>query len=358
MKTAIIIPALNPDYRLAELVSQIRRISDDAVIIVNDGSSAGHRALFSQLEDGESCIVTHHPRNLGKGAALKTGIRLALETYPGLTGFVTADADGQHRAEDIVRVSNDLMLHPGGIILGTRNLNAPQVPFKSRWGNRITSDVFRLCTGVSCPDTQTGLRAFPSSLAEFCLSVPGERYEYEMNVLLAAAREHIPLVMLPVSTVYYGGNRSSHFRAVRDSALIYGNILGSLLRFSLSSLTCAAADVSLFTLFTSAAVFGGTPVGILASTVTARCLSGALNFTLNKKWSFGSQGRGSRQAAMYGALFLTQMFLSFSLVTLLSALPVNLTFIKMFTDCCLFAGSYYVQKNLIFKTGSARRADA
>jgi glycosyltransferase involved in cell wall biosynthesis len=357
MKTAIIIPALNPDYRLAELVSRIRRISDAAVVVVNDGSSAGHRALFALLEDGKNCIVARHSRNLGKGAALKTGIRLALECYPGLTGFVTADADGQHRAEDIVRLSNDLRLHPGSIILGTRDLTAPQVPFKSRWGNRITSGVFRLCSGVGCPDTQTGLRAFPVGLTEFLLSVPGERYEYEMNVLLAAAREHIPLVMLPVSTVYFGDNRSSHFRAVRDSALIYGNILGSLLRFSLSSLTCAAADVTLFTLFTGEAAFSGSPEGILAATVTARCLSGVLNFTLNKKWSFGSQGGGSRQAAMYGALFLAQMLLSFSLVTLLSALPVNLTLIKMFTDCLLFTGSYYVQKNLIFKAGAARRAD-
>lgn len=52
------------------------------------------------------------------------------------------------------------------------------------------------------------------------------------------------------------------------------------------------------------------------------------------------------------------MVLSFCLVALLSALPVNLTLIKMFTDCCLFGGSYYVQKNLIFKAGEARRADA
>lgn len=242
MKTAVIIPVLNPDHTLAELVAQIRKISDAAVVIVNDGSEAGRRSLYAQLEDGERCIVTHHPRNLGKGAAVKTGIRLAMETYPDLECIVTADAGFKYRAEDIVRVSNSLLLHPEGIVLGIRDFSAPQIPFQRRFGNRFTSLVFRLCTHVGCSDTRTGLRAFPAGLAEFCLSVPGEQYEYEMNLLLAAAREHIPFTMLPVSWSRCESGRSPRFPTARDSALILGNIFRFLLRSGRSAFSYERAD--------------------------------------------------------------------------------------------------------------------
>lgn len=358
MTTAIIIPALNPGRKLEELIRRLQKISDSPIVLVDDGSGGEARELLARLDDGVHCFTVRHPSNLGKGAALKTGIRFALETFPELSGFITADADGQHRAEDIIRVKNDLLLNPDAVILGVRDLNAPQVPFKSRWGNRITSWVFERCTHVRCGDTQTGLRGFPASRAAFCLSAAGNRYEYEMNVLLAAAKSGLTILSLPISTVYENENKGSHFHPVRDSALIYGSIFAPFLRFGASSLLCAGADLSAFTLFASIGTLGVSTAGILFSTVSARLLAGALNFMLNKRWSFSNREKSAPQALVYAGLFSAQLLTSWLMVSALSVLPVSITLVKAMVDCFLFSGSYLVQKNLIFKPGILQKADA
>jgi glycosyltransferase involved in cell wall biosynthesis len=224
MKTAIIIPALNPDNKLINIVDKLKKISKSAIVIVDDGSRDDCRVLFKLLEDKYSCIVCRHIVNMGKGAALKTGIRRATQMYPELLGVVTADADGQHLSEDIVRIEDALPDFPESLILGMRNFSGADVPKKSRLGNRITSFIFLICTKIHCPDTQTGLRGIPISLIDFCLSVSGERFEYETNLLIAAAKKGIHLEMLPISTVYLENNHSSHFHPVKDSVRIYYNI--------------------------------------------------------------------------------------------------------------------------------------
>lgn len=343
MKTAIIIPSLNPDQRLIDLVKELQA-GGSAIVIVDDGSQPSCRTIFDLLENHYHCAVCRHPQNLGKGAALKTGIRRALKQYPELSGVVTADADGQHTAEDIARIAGALPDHPQSLILGTRDFSLQGVPFKSRWGNRITALIFYLGTGIRCPDTQTGLRGIPSPLAEFCLSVPGSRFEYEMNMLTAAAKERVPFTLMPISTVYMENNRTSAFHAVKDSARIYYH----LLKFGLSSLACAAVDLTAFSLLTHT-LFGRSAAGILAATVTARCFSGILNFTLNKKWCFESKGGYLSQALKYSALFCTQLLSSWALVSLLSDLPVSLTLLKGLVDSGLFILSYFIQKKYIFR---------
>lgn len=228
---ALIIPALKPDERLVQLVKEVRAIAPNLqIVVVDDGSGPACGHLFDQLKFMYDCILCRHPENYGKGAAIKTGIGHMKQRCPGCAGYITADADGQHRPVDILNVAKALGRHPGHLILGTRDFSRKQVPFKSRWGNRITSGVFHLTTGTACPDTQTGLRGIPARYAELALDVPGERFEYEMSFLMAAARQSIPFMEVPIGTIYLDGNRSSHFRPVRDSARIYGIILGYLAR--------------------------------------------------------------------------------------------------------------------------------
>ncbi len=225
MNSAIIIPALNPDQKLISLVKRLREMDTSLIVIVNDGSRTNCSPIFDKLESEYHCAICQHPENRGKGAALKTGIRYAASIYPQCAGYVTADADGQHTPEDIVRVAEVLEKNPRYLVLGTRNFSERNVPFKSRWGNRITSWVFRQSTGVRCPDTQTGLRGIPSEFTAACLAVPGDRFEYEMNMLLEAAGEGVRFLKVPIATVYLENNRSSHFHAVKDSFRIYANIL-------------------------------------------------------------------------------------------------------------------------------------
>lgn len=179
-----------------------------------------HRAVFEAVKRISGATVLHQAQNGGKGNALKAGFQKVLTDFAECTGIVTADADGQHDAEDIARVATALTEQPQKLILGARR-PVPEMPFRSRFGNALTRHVFRAATGVMLADTQTGLRGIPKSLLPELLAVRGERYEYEMAMLLhLCSAGHSP-VEVPIRTIYDAGNRSSHFRPVQDSAHVY-----------------------------------------------------------------------------------------------------------------------------------------
>ncbi len=224
MKPIVIIPAYNPDEKLIDLVVKLQNM-DMQIIVVNDGSKTECRYIFEALKDNFVCEICTHEKNMGKGAALKTGIRYAAKNYPESCGYVTADADGQHAAKDIFRVADSLEKHPASFVLGTRDFHDKNIPFKSRWGNRITSFVFLLTSGKKCADTQTGLRGIPSEFLNNCLSIPGNNYEYEMNTLLKIAHDGRQFISVPIETIYLDDNKSSHFNPVKDSVRIYTNIV-------------------------------------------------------------------------------------------------------------------------------------
>jgi glycosyltransferase involved in cell wall biosynthesis len=190
-KPVIVIPAYRPDGRLPALITELAEKSELPIIVVDDGSGPEYAGIFKGLKTLYGCSVCAHSNNRGKGAALKTGIREAMRLSPGASGVVTADADGQHAPEDVFRVAAALDTYQDTLILGARDFFGGSVPFKSRWGNRITASVFRRATGARVCDTQTGLRGIPMSFAQISLNIPGERFEYEFNVLLRAAKDRI-----------------------------------------------------------------------------------------------------------------------------------------------------------------------
>lgn len=342
MKPIVIIPALNPDEKLVTLVEKLKEY-ELTTIIIDDGSTPGYEIIFDILREKLGTIVCVHSGNMGKGVALKTGIAYAAKVYPDAPGYVTADADGQHTPGDILKVARLLEKNPGNFILGTRDFNNEKIPFKSKWGNRITSLAYFLTTRERCPDTQTGLRGIPVSWTKEVLEISGDRYEYEMNVLLEAGKSRIPFVEIPIETIYLNKNKASHFHAIKDSARIYLNIL----KFSLSSFVSAIVDNSVFTLLIQIA-FGTTSLGILEATIIARVMSGGVNYILNKHWVFQNKDREGKVALQYAILFISQMLLSWFFVSSLSSLSVHLTLVKICVDVGLFFGSYFIQKNLIF----------
>ena len=344
MNIAVLIPSLDPNERLGTLVSALRQRGVTQLVVIDDGSAARTQPIFD-LCASLGCIVVHHDRNRGKGEALRTGLRAARERFPNLAGVVTADGDGQHRVNDILRVAHALETTASGLILGTRDFSGSHIPFRSRFGNRFSSLFFRLSVGVSCPDTQTGLRGIPAALFDFALSVSGSRYEYEMNLLFSAAQQHIPLRYIPIETVYEDNNSVSHFRPLRDSARIYA----APLRFAIASLSSFFIDILLFYLFT-VLLPSRTAQAILAATFGARVCSGVYNFLLNRHWSFSStRDSWHAQGIRYLILFLCQMLVSGSAVWLLSFLPLPLTLIKILVDTMLFCISYFIQHNWVFR---------
>ncbi len=343
MKPVVIIPALNPDEKLIELAEGLRE-AGLKIVVVNDGSSRQCDEIFQLLKTKYNCDICIHKINMGKGAALKTGIRFAAFNYPDSCGYVTADADGQHAPCDIVKVAAEVEKNPHCLILGSRDFSERNVPFKSRWGNRITSLVFKLSTGQKCPDTQTGLRGIPAKYTKQCLAAQGDKFEYEMNMLMEFGKTGIAIVHVPIATIYLENNKFSHFHPMRDSVLIYFNIL----KYSISSLVCAMIDLTLFTVFMNL-VFSDASAGIIIATIIARVMSGYVNFMLNKHWVFGSKNSNKMEMLKYSVLFCSQMMLSGFFVTVLSHISVHLTLIKILVDSTLFFLSYQIQKNFIFQ---------
>lgn len=182
MKPVVIIPVLNPEIGLVMLIEKLTQ-KGLKTVLVDDGSDKNIE-IFDMLLENFQCRLCRHGENRGKGAALKTGMAYGAAIYPETCGFITADADGQHTADDIESVADAVEHNHNSVVLGVRNFGGKGIPIKSMAGNRITSLVYLLSTGKWCQDTQTGLRGFPSKYKKLCLETPGERYEYEHSSYL------------------------------------------------------------------------------------------------------------------------------------------------------------------------------
>ena len=136
---AVVVPALSPGDNFVPYVEKILAKGFNRVVIVNDGSPKKFDQVFSTLEDLPGVKILQHQRNLGQGASLKSAYRLILEERGTVQGVVTADADGQHSIEDVVRLANSLSLNDSEaeVIIGSRALQSSDIPWKSRLGNSI-----------------------------------------------------------------------------------------------------------------------------------------------------------------------------------------------------------------------------
>ncbi len=334
-----LIPAYCPDKRLIELVRTLKEMSF-SVLVVNDGSKKETEAIFQAI--AQDAVVLTHKQNRGKGAALKTGLSYIRDRFSPPYVVVTADADGQHLPEDILRVSEGAQNHPNCLVLGSRFIGM-DAPLRSRVGNGITRLIFRLSTGNAIYDTQTGLRGFGSGLVDDMLSVKGERYEYEMNVLLHLKQKKIQTEEVPIQAVYLDHNTSSHFHPVKDSFRIYKEIL----RFSASSLLSFLIDYAFFCVLM--ALTGMT----VLSNVLARIVSASVNFTLNKSFVFGSRVRFLQAAAKYFALAVVILICNTCILKLLIASGIPYMLAKILTETVMFIFSWTVQRFLVFKEAKA-----
>ncbi len=216
----IIIPTLEPTARIVGLVDDLRCQGFEHIVIVDDGSDERIFAPIFESLERRGCQVLHHGSNLGKGAAIKTGISHARASFPLALGFITVDGDGQHLACDVRALAERAEQLPGALVLGTRSFSEAGVPLRSRLGNAVSSLAFKLACGVACADTQTGLRVIPRGLADEALSCPGERFEYEMAFLMLSSMQGRAIEQVRISTVYLDANKGSHFDAIHDSARV------------------------------------------------------------------------------------------------------------------------------------------
>lgn len=210
----VIIPAYQPDHELEKIADQLWQCGN-MTVVVDDGSGAAYQEIFEKIQD--ISVVLHHKENQGKGAAIRTALHYIHNEVWDQDVIGIMDADGQHLTEDMQKLLNEAARFPGALILGVRKFGKG-VPLKSKVGNAMASALFYLITGKKVSDTQTGLRAFDMALAERFRHIPGDRYEYEMNMLTESCRTGIPVREVEIHTIYHDKRNScSHFRPLQDA---------------------------------------------------------------------------------------------------------------------------------------------
>jgi glycosyltransferase involved in cell wall biosynthesis len=344
VKPAFLIPAYEPTPEFPKLVDELIALGAERIIVVDDGSRPEAAAIFGELES-KGATVVRHAVNLGKGRALKTGLnRFLVDAKPGSPGVVTLDADGQHLPKDVMRVALELERDPASLHLGVRPFGG-SVPLRSKVGNEVTRFVFGVLTNLWVRDTQTGLRGLPVALVPDLISVSGERYDYEIGVLLKCKEKRIPLKQHPIATIYVDDNRGSHFNPILDSMRIYF----VLLRFVSSSVTTSLVDFAVFTLALS--WFGS----LGWSVFSGRAVASVYNFTVNRSLVFHSRSAFVPALLRYYALVATLGVLAYFLIRTISThVGGNVLVLKASVEALLFFVSYVVQSTFVFRAEPAQ----
>lgn len=345
----ILMPAYRPEPVMVEYLKKLRDQWDGLILLIDDGSGPDYREQF-QAAERLGAVVCRQEKNRGKGAAIKLGLTWCQEHRPELSGVVTVDCDGQHSLEDVEKVLAAMDRNPGSLILGCRSFGEG-TPVRSQIGNRMTSAAMRIFYGISLEDTQTGLRGLPASWFPGLLSLSGERYEYELNMLIAARREGIPMATVPIRTVYFNENEGSHYRTVRDSLRIMQAICRGLIQYGLSSALSALVDVSIYAVLVKF-VFVGALLSerIFLAAVIGRILSSVVNYNCNRQLPYVQNRRLFPTFVRYYTLWSIQLFSSFGLVWLgCRYLGIDELTAKLAADLLLAAVSYQVQLHWVFR---------
>lgn len=349
MKITVIIPSLNPDEKLVQVVEGLIQKGFDDIVLVNDGSDEAHMKPFERVERYKECHVLHHDVNRGKGRALKTAFEYCMAHRSDIDGVVTVDGDNQHTPDDIYACAMKMSELRDNVVLGVRDFTGDDVPPKSKFGNNMTKFVFRVFCGLKISDTQTGLRAIPFEYMKLMTQIKGERFEYETNMLLELKQKQIPFTEVEIHTIYIEENASTHFHPIKDSLKIYGVIL----KFLMSSLMSSVIDIVAFTVLNLICGSMKPVLKLFIATVGARIISSLFNYTFNRKAVFDSSASVKKSMVRYYILCVCQMMVSYGLlwaVTELLGLGELLTVIaKIIIDTCLFVISFKIQRAWVFK---------
>ncbi|MCQ2798547.1 MAG: bifunctional glycosyltransferase family 2/GtrA family protein [Bacilli bacterium] len=340
MKKIALIPSLSPEANFVDIAREVFEAGLD-VVVVNDGSAPEYDYIFDAI--GEFADVLGYRENHGKGYALKYAFKHIKEKYADEEYVVvTMDSDGQHKVSDALRVLDEAIANPNSLVLGSRKLDK-SAPRKSRAGNWMARTTFLLFTGTKVYDTQTGLRAFNKKIIDTIMGAKGDRYEYEMNMLLDCVRAKIKIKEVDIAVIYIDNNSGSHYNPFKDTMRIFWE----LIKFSLSSLIGFAVDYGAFALLTLAPVEWA--YWTLSANIIARVISSTVNFSLNYKWVFKSHDKLWKAALKYFALaiFILACNTGF-LYLLVDKAGMNQYLAKLLVEIVMFTVSWAIQKFFIF----------
>ena len=219
----IVVPTYNNEKTVEDVLNRILRVVPNAtVIVVNDGSTNSTVSILESF--GNRIVLLTNERNMGKGFSLRRGFKTAIEL--GFDNVISIDSDGQHFPEDIPIIVEKSKEHPGAVIMGSRNMQQEGVPGKSSFGNKFSNFWFKLETGISLPDTQTGFRLYPLERIRK-MTFFTRKFEFEIEVIVRLAWKGVKFYPVGIRVLYDMDERVSHFRPGRDFFRI--SVLNSIL---------------------------------------------------------------------------------------------------------------------------------
>ena len=210
LKAIVIVPTYNNNGTIASVINDLKGYASD-IMIVNDGSTDNTLEILNSIEGIQ---IQSYPINKGKGYALKYGLGKAYEQ--GFRYAITIDADGQHFADDLPVFIKRIEEAPDSLLIGARNLNADNMPGKNTFANRFSNFWYKVETGQTLADTQSGYRLYPLDKIQNIYFVT-TRYEFEVEIIVRAAWRGVNVENVPIK-VYYPPveERVSHFRPFKD----------------------------------------------------------------------------------------------------------------------------------------------
>lgn len=212
LKCCVIIPTYNNCKTIKKVIDGVSElVGPNAIIIVNDGATDDTESILNDYK--KQLTILTHPKNIGKGKALQYGFNIAFKK--GFLNAITIDSDGQHYPTDIPLFLDAAIKNPGALIMGARNMEQDGVPGKSSFGNKFSNFWFKVETGITLPDTQTGFRLYPlAPLSKISLFT--SKFETEIEVIVKLAWKKVQFVSIPINVLYDPEERVTHFRPFRD----------------------------------------------------------------------------------------------------------------------------------------------
>lgn len=335
----VLIPSLEPKEEFIDFVKKLRKDFAN-IIVVNDGSSKKYNDIFEKIE--QYATVLKHNKNKGKGRALKTGFEYIKDNYHNVVGIITADSDGQHSIEDIIKCANKLKKHKNRLILGIRNFSLPSIPSRNKFGNKLTRYILYNYTGVDIGDTQTGLRGYGLTNIDKYLSIPGERFEYEMNTLIMLKELNIEIMEVHINTIYSRVDYSSHFDPIKDSLKVYKLFT----KYILSSFGSFILELVLFFIFLKM-IPNMSLLFVFYITILSKLIPQIVRYFINKKVL------SNNYKTMFSfSKYFNFLFLSVVLSSLNTYLVINsplLWLFKIFIEIILVVIITFLRNKIQFK---------
>lgn len=353
----IVIPAYNPPIEMVEYVKNLLDKGFEDILVVDDGSA--DKTIFDSIKKIDGVHIFSHARNLGKGRGLKNSFNYILnekEKFEKYIGIITVDSDGQHLVEDVVSVDSDMGFFMSKnsdifnhtLFLGCRDFDSRIVPFKSKFGNKITRFIFWLFYGKKLKDTQTGLRGIPINLLYRYMDIFGERFEYETNMLIYSTRNGIGFREIDITTHYIDNNSESHFDAVRDSLKIYRLLFATFFKYVFSAVSSAVLDIGIFKILTL--LLSSISGVVWISTIFARAISSLYNYNINRVIVFEDNKNIKNSVLQYYSLCAIQGIISaFFVSNIYRIYGRDLIWIKILVDGIIFMVNFFIQNFIIFK---------